>query len=70
MNISDVVDNFVKVPEVLAMFSPNDINGHYYLVNMGEGVYENYLRNVDYAIVIESLTIQRAKWISTGDKNK
>lgn len=36
MNVLDVVDNVVKVREVLSPFGSNDINACYYLVNIGQ----------------------------------
>lgn len=47
-NFPDVIDNRVKVRNVLVPFVPNDIKIHYFLVKVREGEYEQYLNNVDY----------------------
>lgn len=55
---------------ILVSFELADINAHYYLMNIGQGEYEAYLENVNYAIVIESLVIYRFDWSYTGEKPK
>lgn len=44
---SNVVDDMV-FRNVVVHCRPNDINGHYYFLHIGEGKYEQYLCNVDY----------------------
>lgn len=49
----------LKVRDVLVPFRTYDINVHYMLMNISQGDYESYLRNVDNALVIETLVIER-----------
>lgn len=54
-NIHDVVNNGVKVWGVLVLFGPSDINSYHSLIDVGKGDYKNYLNDVDYKDVIETL---------------
>lgn len=42
----------------MVLFGESDINAHHYLVNIRQGMYGNYLSNVDYRILLEYLIIQ------------
>lgn len=58
------------VSNVQVPCEPNDINDNFYLVHFGKGMYEKYLRNIDYTIVLEGLNIQITGYIITGGKHK
>lgn len=60
-NVSYIVENKIKVHNVLALFRPFGINFHYGLIDISKGEYETYLSNMDYVAVIGSLIIEGAK---------